>query len=271
VNVRQDLAAAAWYDGSIDVWRLSTGEFLQSIRADGLESGTQVSQMMSLAFRPDGEQLAAADEQGKLSLWEVPAFDTPSTFEGPPQIRVLAGLSFSPDGKHLAHVGASQRFLIRESERGTMWRTIEGHSRGEGGFFSVSQVAYCPDGRMLATCGDDLTVRVWRVSPAGDYQAAAVISLIDLKSRRASADSATGLLPEVDHTFDPTGLAFSADGQQLAVASSQILIFDLAKLERRMSMDPNELLRRTEQRMGIHADRSPATPRRIHRLVPVDE
>ena len=74
-------------------------------------------------------------------------------------------------------------------------------SKGHKG--SLNTVTFSPDGKTLASCGQDDTIKVWDVDPRGEGRLH-----FSLASARRGG-----------HTADVTGLAFSPDGKRLVSSS----------------------------------------------------
>ena len=120
-----------------------------------------------IAFRPDGKVLASAGggHDRTVRLWNV------NTRQ---QIRIFgislsptSDFAFSPDGKILAsasgadHVDPKEDVMniyLWDADTGELLRTLSGHTG------PVNDVAFCPDGKILASTSEDLTVRLWNVS-----------------------------------------------------------------------------------------------------------
>jgi WD40 repeat protein len=257
------LWAAALDNGQVEIRRLSDGTLVKRLSPASQDSG----QFLALAFHPNGNRLLAADEHDHLSLWEVPSMRLLRTQDGPPQLAQLANIAFSPDGRHFVQGGSTDVIRVRDTATGNVVQSLAGHVRSATGEYFVNGVAFRPDGRWLATCGDDATVRIWEVTPGREYHEKAVVSLSDLAQLRADASS-QGDLPEPDTSGFPAALAFSADSQQLAVAAGKLLIFDTSAIERRVSAPPEQIHADTLQLLGLDGRTSPATPRVIHHLSP---
>ncbi|MBN1305632.1 MAG: hypothetical protein JXA13_14430 [Anaerolineales bacterium] len=103
-------------------------------------------------------------------------------------------LAFSPDGTLVA-TGTDEGFVrLWDSENGQLVNLLSGH------VYPVRTVAFSPDGALLASGGSDSTARVWEVS---------------------SGES----LRVYDTNTSIRDLAWSPDGEQLAVAARYIHVY----------------------------------------------
>lgn len=117
--------------------------------------------ILSVAFSPDGQQLAIVDSNGGLRLWDAQSGQSLMT------LRVhdvwTWSVAFSPDGKTLATASDDRTAKLWDVATGDCLRTLRGHTH------AVLAVTYNPTGDWLATGSDDLTIRLWNLSGSGSH------------------------------------------------------------------------------------------------------
>jgi WD40 repeat protein len=171
-----DLRGFEWHY----LWRLCHGARLTR------HLGTRNPVIESVAFSPDGTCLAALGRAGTLKAWETSSGVVRFTVQDEDTWGEC--VAFSPDGSSVAAaVGRSVR--LRDARTGRLLRSLPGHDG------RVRGLAYSPDGRWLASCGDDRTVRVW------------------------DPRDGTGVAT-LRHTADAAGVAFFPDGRSVASVSA---------------------------------------------------
>lgn len=133
--------------GIIWIWDLATGKQLQRLEQE------EASEVVSLAFSPDGKTLAAGGQNGSVQRWTGDAY-TPGELlhaHGGP----VWALAFSPDGKTLASGGADHNIDEWDPTTGKLLRTLKGHEH------LVLSLAFSPDGKLLASGSYDETLKIW--------------------------------------------------------------------------------------------------------------
>lgn len=179
--------AGAWYQApeGLKFWDTATRQERQI-----LPKGTKLT-ASPLAFSPDSRILLVGDWKGNVQLWDIVSGQHKGTLQVGEGFRSAA---FSPDGRTLAvlqDLGAEPHATTLAK----LWDVKEGKERATltGHTDWISALAFCPDGRTLATGSLDRTVRLW--------------------------DVATGLerTTFAGHPSGVSAIAFAADGRMLAV------------------------------------------------------
>jgi WD40 repeat protein len=247
------LIATAGHDRSVRLWETATGRTVHVL------SG-HTAAVSSCAFSPDGATIVTAAHDQTTRLWDVAAGTQRKVLTGP-----ATDCVFSPDGRSVVTVGdgtvrvwdiatgnvtatltghsglAAYGSLIAAGDRGgtvRVWdmvtrneKTLTGHSG------QITDCAFSPDGRLLATAGDDATVRVWDVAAGRSVTVfagheAPVLACVfspdgqtiasgghDLTARLWDVGTGTEHAVLSGHSEAVTSCAFSSDGTMIATAS----------------------------------------------------
>lgn len=164
----------------------------------------------SLAFSPDGKQLAAGDEDEKVLLWNATTGARLGTepvceFNNPTYSPVHA-LAYSSRG-YLAAGGRDPKVLLCDSTR---WRSKPAVKRLEKHKAKVTTLVFSPDGETLASASEDGALILWDV-PSEQF----IFSLLP-----GSND------PEKQKPI--FAVTFNRDGSRLLSAGSEIFVWDMS-------------------------------------------
>ncbi len=141
-------------DNAICLWEANTGRLLR--RIDG-----HTRRISSIAMTHDSRLALSGSDDFTLRLWDVRQGRCTRTIELAGKV---FGVSLSADGRWAASTSSgTDNFLgvdgtlveLWDLEKGRLLRRFEGHTN------AVKSVALTPDGKRVATAGDDRSVRVW--------------------------------------------------------------------------------------------------------------
>jgi RNA polymerase sigma factor (sigma-70 family) len=167
--------AAPGKDNTVSLWEVATGKPVAQLGGQKPPGprGEQ-ARVRFLAFSPDGRVLAASSsEDDKVRLWEMASGQEIGQLDGykhredsKQAPRDGCVLAFSPDSRMLATAVPGRNYNNGVDLAVTLWEVANGKKIGclSGHRNVIQTLAFAPDGKTLASAGDDLTCLVWDVA-----------------------------------------------------------------------------------------------------------
>ena len=152
-------------DSTVGIWQVSDGTLLSWLKED-------VRGILSLALSPD-DSMVALGSFGAVRVWEVDTeiFTLIDSQEYPGSY--VNSLAFSPDGAVLAIALSDDTVWLRRIPDGKPLLRLGGHTG------KMLSLALSPDGRYLATGGDDNILNLWQLDEKrkGEFEAQHILTL----------------------------------------------------------------------------------------------
>ncbi len=150
--------ASASLDRKVRLWDVRTGQLLTPVL-------THPSPVRDVVFSPRGQRLVSCGDKGMVLVWDVATGAQPYSLPG--HHDVVERVLFSPDGSRLATAGWDRAIHIWD-----MASEPDAGQPADPQYLLAGQVetrritglAFTPDGRRLASSGQDQAIRLWDVA-----------------------------------------------------------------------------------------------------------
>jgi len=168
---------------------------VQSVKEQNLI--TNVADVISVAFSPDGQTIASGSADNTVRLWDLQGQPIGQPFQG--HTSWVTSVAFSPDGQTIASGSWDNTVRLWDLQGQPIGQPFQGHTN------AVFSVAFSPDGKTIASGSLDNTLRLW-----------------DLQGQPIGQ-------PFQGHTASVLSVAFSPDGKTIASGSSDntVRLWDL--------------------------------------------
>jgi WD40 repeat protein len=217
---------------TLSLWDIATGQ-ITSLPPSG-------SRIESVAFSPDGRTLASSEiEQAKPFNPREGSITTVRIWELAGQATVVSSRERTYGGKALAFHPGGRIIASSPGMDGSiqLLDVVSGQATILAGHGSIEAAAFSPDGRTLATCSTDGTIRLWDLATGqttttlthGGYVVSVTFSPDGRTLASSSTDRTARLWDPVTgqaiailfgHTEIVWSVAFSPDGHTLATGSA---------------------------------------------------
>ncbi len=238
--------ASTGADGTVRVWDAETGASLLTYRGHTrlLNMANLQATIYTVVWAPEGLRIASAGYGTKVHVWNATTGQTLTLYEGHTGLSAnVFAVAWSPDGKRIASactsIGLDKTLHLWDADTG---QTLSRYHVPSGLMpnFSVSSVAWSPDGTRIAVGCADKTIRVWNTetghlvstyrfrsgwwsklawSPDSRYLASAHSDHTARIWDTWGTQTETNVMTYREHTNAIRHIAWSPDGTLLATAS----------------------------------------------------
>ena len=151
---------------TIKLWYGTSGNLNTPLR----EKNEDIS---SMAFSPDGQAFATADEYHNIRIWNTHTRKLKNRIQGHANFAYGDSISLSPNGLTLASLKWGKPIQLWDVETGKLKKILEGYIvtgrpirkyRSNSFTNEIDSVVFNPDEQILATGSIEGTIRLWNVS-----------------------------------------------------------------------------------------------------------
>ncbi len=142
-----EILAAGSEDGTIRLWNTETGEEARTLHG-------HTERIYALVFSPDGKVLVSGSTDNRITIWNVATGHEERTLLA--RMETIKSLAFSRDGTMLAAASYKAINIFDVAD----WRELRAW-QGNGNSVDIFDIAFSPDGKILASAGDGAPIALW--------------------------------------------------------------------------------------------------------------
>ena len=131
------------------IWDVTTGQTVHIL--------PHPTSMSHVVYSPDGKTVLTGCGDSDARLWNTASGDLVRVFSG--HLVGVSAVAFTPDGQYAA-TGDDHTVRLWDVNTGELVREFLGHLPGNW----VSEIAFSPDGKSMASVDGDRTARLWDVA-----------------------------------------------------------------------------------------------------------
>lgn len=156
--------ASVGTDGTLRIWDVASGAELSRMQANTIP-------LAGVSWSPDGRQVATSSWDRTARIWDIA---TESVVRSIPHPASLWCVDYSPDGRNIATVtggilegvATEEVYAVSDDNKVRIWDVATGElvKELEGLRHASRDLAYSPDGKLLAVASVDKALHVWDVA-----------------------------------------------------------------------------------------------------------
>lgn len=157
--------ACGTQDGSVSVFDISTSRLLHNMGGGAQDGDAQrlniagsghSMTVRSVAFTRDSQRLISCSDDKHINIYDISSGNLIKSLSG--HNSFVFDLAVSPDGQHFASCSADRQVKIWELSTMECIHSFQSEHSDQ-----VWGVAYNHDGSLLASVGDDMTIRIYDI------------------------------------------------------------------------------------------------------------
>jgi WD40 repeat protein len=160
---------AAAIPGALAIWKITDGWPAKTMLPlhTTINDNDRVKVLPAkLVFSPSGQYLALSDVHGGIELWNI---RNKNKMKSPRQAQLLSKIldnpvAFTCDDRYLVFGDIDYSICLWDIKNNRLRSRLRGHDK------PLTTLAVSPDGKMIASCGEDQTIRFWEVESSQERQ-----------------------------------------------------------------------------------------------------